>query len=130
MIADQKKSLIMLSLLGVAIFVYHLGNGILEPRGLDPLPSVEFLYWAICLCGVVWWLRAEAQSSPATRLYCAGLFAIVAWPIVIAYHLLKTRGVRGLIPLFALIATFVFARILAIVIHLAVFGVPSLFLEN
>jgi len=125
MIADQKKSLIMLALLGVAIFIYHLSSGILDARRLDRLPSVEFLYWAICLCGVVWWLRAEAQSSPATRLYCAGVFAIVAWPIIIAYHLLKTRGVRGLIPLFALIGAFVFARMLAVVIYIAVFGFPT-----
>jgi hypothetical protein len=51
--------------------------------------------------------------------------AITAWPIVIAYHLLKTRGARGLLPLFALMGTFIFARILATVIYLAVFGFPS-----
>ena len=115
----------MLVLLGVAIFIYHLSSGILDTLRLDRLPSVEFLYWAICLCGVVWWLRAEAQSSPATGLYCAGVFAIVAWPIIIAYHLLKTRGVRGLIPLLALIGAFVFARMLAVVIYIAVFGFPT-----
>ena len=125
MIIDQNRSLIMLVLLGVAIFIYHLGSGIIDALRLDPLPSVEFLYWAICLCGVIWWLRAETHSSPAKRLYCAGVFAIVAWPFVVAYHLLKTRGVRGLIPLFALIGAFVFARVLAIVIYIAVFGFPT-----
>jgi hypothetical protein len=50
--------------------------------------------------------------------------AITAWPIIIPYHLLKTRGARGLLPLLALIGTFVFARILATVIYLAVSGFP------
>jgi len=124
MIAEQKRSLIMLVLLGIAIFIYHLGRGILGALGVDPPPGLEFLYTAIFLCGVVWWLRAEVQSSAVKRLYCAGLLAYTAWPIIIPYHLLKTRGVRGLLPLLALIGIFVFARILAIVIYLAVFGFP------
>jgi len=125
MIAEQKRSLIMLVLLGAAIFIYHLGRGILDALRLDPPPSLEFLYTAIFVCGVVWWLRAEIQSSAVTRLYCAGLLVYTAWPIIIPYHLLKTRGLRGLLPLFALIGTFVSARILATVIYLAVFGLPS-----
>jgi|SRR5215213_1663476 len=125
MIAEQKRSLIMLVLLGASIFIYHLGRGILDARGVEPAPGLEFLYTAIFICGVVWWLRAEIQSSTVTRLYCAGLLAYIAWPIIIPYHLLKTRGVRGLLPLLALIGTFISARILATVIYLAVFGFPS-----
>lgn len=125
MLADRKKSLIMLTLLGACIFVYQVDLGILEVYGLEPLPSVEFLYTAIFLCGVVWWLRAEAQSSPVKRLYCTGLFAITAWPIIISYHLLKTRGLRGLFPLLALIGAFFFARIVVTIIYLAVYGLPS-----
>jgi hypothetical protein len=125
MIAEQKRSLIMLVLLGTLIFIYHLGLGILNDRGLEPLPSVEFLYIAMFYCGVVWWLRAEAKRSLVTQIYCPGLMAITAWPIIIPYHLLKTRGVRGLLPLLALIGTFILARILATVIYLAVFGFPS-----
>jgi hypothetical protein len=115
----------MLVLLGVSIFVYHLGLGILNALGLEPLPSFEFLHIGMFLCGLVWWLRAEAQSSPVTQVYCPGLFAITAWPIIIPYHLLKTRGVRGFIPLFALIAAFVFAKILAVIIYVVVSGFPS-----
>ena len=124
MIAEQNRSLIILVLLGVGIFIYHLGRGILDARGVEPGPGLEFLYTAFFLCGVVWWLRAEMQSSTVTRLYCAGLMAFTAWPIIIPYHLLKTRGVKGLVPLFALIGTFISARILATVIYLAVFGFP------
>ena len=125
MIAEQKRALIMLVLLGAAIFIYHLGRGILDALRLDPPPSLEFLYTIVFVCGVVWWLRAEIPNSAVTRMYCAGLLAYSAWPIIIPYHLLKTRGVRGLLPLFALIGTFVSARILATVIYLAVFGLPS-----
>jgi hypothetical protein len=120
MIAEQKRSLIMFVLICLAIFVYFLGQGLYNLLGLEPLPAVEFLFKLIFICGVVWWLRAETQSSPVTRVYCAGLLVGFGWPIIIPYHLLKTRGVRGLLPLFALIATFVIAEILAIIIYLAI----------
>src|ERR1043165_6624894 len=125
MIAEQKRSLIMLVLLGVAIFIYNLGVGIFNVFGLEPLPSFEFLSSAIFICGVVWWLRAEIRSSPATQLYCTGVFAVTAWPFIITYHLLKTRGWRGLLPLLALIGTFVIAKMLAISMYLAFYGFPS-----
>jgi hypothetical protein len=125
MIAEQKRSLVMFVLMCLTIFVYYVGKGIYNALHLEPLPAFEFLFKAIFICGVGWWLRAETQSSPATRVYCTGLFASFASPILIPYHLIKTRGVRGLIPLFALIATFVIAELLAILIYLAISGVPS-----
>lgn len=114
----EGPSLIMLVLLGVMVFVYHVGLGVYNALGLEPLPAFEFLYTAGFLCGVVWWLRAEARSSPVARTYCAGVVVGFGWIFIIPYHLLKTRGVKGLIPLFALIFTFVAAKVLAVVVLL------------
>ena len=121
----QNRSLIMFALLCLLTVVYHVGFDILNASGREPLPSVELLHTALFLCGVVWWLRAETQSSPVTQVYCAGLLVGIAWPILIPYHLLKTRGIKGFLPVFALIASFVFAKGLAVLIYLAIFGVPS-----
>lgn len=107
----------MLVLLGVLVFVYHLGFGIYVALGLEPAPAFEFLYNAAFVCGVVWWLRAEAKNSPVARTYCEGLLVGIGWIFIIPYHLLKTRGVKGLIPLFALIFTFVASKVLAAVVY-------------
>ena len=126
MIGGQKRSLIMLVLLGLSIFVYHVGLGIMNARGLEASPGFEYLYKASFLCGVVWWLQAETQSSEVMRIYCPGVLIGSAWPIVIPYHLVKTRGARGLLPLVALIATFIFAKLLAAIIYVAAAGLPRL----
>jgi hypothetical protein len=110
---------IMLVLLGALVFVYHLGLGIYRAVGLEPAPAFEFLYSAAYVCAVVWWLRAEAKSSPVARTYCEGMLVGLGWIIIIPYHLLKTRGVKGLIPLFALIGTFVVSQVLATVLYLS-----------
>lgn len=112
MITERKSSLIMLVLLGALVFVYNVGAGIYYVNGLEPLPTFEFLYNAAFLCGVVWWLQAEARETAVQRVYCSGLLVGAGWLIIIPYHLLKTRGTRGLIPLFALIGSFIVAQAL------------------
>ena len=107
----------MLVLLGVLVFVYHVGVGIYYARGVEPLPALEFLYSAGFLCGVVWWLQAEVRRSAVKQVYCPGLLVGIGWFVIIPYHLLKTRGVRGFIPLLALLGSFVFAYILAAVVY-------------
>lgn len=107
----------MLVLLGILVFVYHFGMGIYYTWGLEPSPTFEFLYFAAFLCGVVWWLKAEARRYPVKPLYCPGLLVGYGWIIIIPYHLFKTRGVKGLIPLLALVGSILAAYLLAVVVY-------------
>jgi polyferredoxin len=108
----------MLVLLGILVFVYHFGMGIYSAGGLEPSPAFEFLYRAAFLCCVVWWLRADAPRYAVKLVYCLGLLVGVGWMIIIPYHLFKTRGVRGLIPLSALIGSFLAAHLLAVLVYM------------
>jgi hypothetical protein len=108
----------MLVLLGTLVFVYNLGAGIYYVNGLEPTPTVEFLYTAAFLCGVVWWLQAETGRSAVQPVYCSGLLVGIGWLVIIPYHLLKTRGARGLIPLLALIGSFIVPQILSLILYL------------
>lgn len=107
------SSLVMLVLLGLLVFVHTLGAGIYYANGLEPSPMFEFLYEAAFVCGVVWWLRTEVRKSAVQRVYCPGVVIGGGWLFIIPYHLLKTRGAKGMIPLLALIGSFVVAEILA-----------------
>ena len=109
----------MLVLLIILIFIYHVGGAIYQSLGLEPLPTVEFLYEAAFLSGVVWWLRADKKRSAVKPVYCQGMLVGIGWLVIIPYHLLKTRGIKGLLPLFALLGSFLLARILATVVYFA-----------
>ena len=122
MIAEGKSSLIMLGLLVVLTFVYHTGQAIYVLLHVDPLPTFEFLHLVALSCGVVWWLRAEAKSSGAKALYCEGLLVTIGWLIILPYHLLKTRGVKGLVPLFALIGSLIASQVVAAVVYAIFFA--------
>ena len=113
----------MLVQLGLLVFVYTLGAGIYAVNGLEPLPTFDFLYRAAFLCGVVWLLRADVKRSAVQPVYCSGLMVSIGWLFIVPYHLLKTRGARGLFPLFALIGCFLAAQVLTAVVYVVLFTV-------
>ncbi len=112
----------MLVLLIALMVVYHVGRIIYLALRLEPLPAFEFLYYVGFLCGIVWFLKAESERSEAARAYCPGVTIGMAWLFLFPYHLLKSRGVRGLIPLFAIVGTYLALQVLAAIVYLTVSG--------
>jgi len=110
----------MLILLTILIFIYNFTAMFYQLCGLEPLPTVEFLYIASLPCAVVWWLRQEKLKSAVNPVYCEGLLVSYGWIFIIPYHLVQTRGVRGLLPLFVLIASYFGSQVLAVVFYFAV----------
>ena len=119
MITQQKSSSILWVLLVLLIFVYTLGSGIYLIYGLEPSPTVEFLYHASFFSGLIWWLQADAGRSEVKRVYCPGVLVGSGWLFMIPYHLLKTRGAKGLLPLLALIGSYVIASIMTAVLYIS-----------
>jgi len=109
----------MLVLLIILVFIYHAGATIYFTQGLEVPLIFEFLYNAAFVCGLVWWLRDDAKRSAVTPIYCQGMLVGIGWFVVIPYHLLKTRGARGLIPLAALLVSLITSQMLAGIIYFA-----------
>jgi len=114
---ERKTSLIILVLLIALMIVYHVGLMIYLAVGLEPLPTFEFLYSFGFLCGVVWFLKAESERSVVAGAYCPGVTLGMGWFFLFPYHLIKSRGVRGLIPLFALLGTYLALQVLTAIVY-------------
>jgi hypothetical protein len=114
----------MLVLFAILVFVYNFAYALFLATGFELSPVVEFLYRAAFLCGAIWWLRADARRSAVKPLYCQGMLMGVGWFALIPYHLLKTRGAKGLLPLLLLAGSFVLARVAATMVYFFVFGFP------
>ena len=120
---QQNSSLIMLVLLGLLVFVHNLGTGIYLYNDLQPLPTWDFLYQGAFLSGVVWALKADTRKSAVQSIYCSGFILSIGWFFAVPYHLFKTRGAVGLLPILALLGCIVVGRIVALVLYLALFTV-------
>ena len=112
-----KSASIMLVLLALLVFVCEFSAGVYFMYGLEPLPTVQFLYHGAFLCGLIWWLQADAGMSVVKRVYCPGLLVSSGWLIIVPYHLIKTRGVKGLLPFLVLIGSYVVAYILTLLLY-------------
>jgi hypothetical protein len=112
----------MLVLLILMIVVYHVGQIIYFVLGEEPLPTFEFLYTFGFICGIVWFFKAEAERSEVARAYCPGVTIGMAWIFLLPYHLIKSRGVRGLIPLFALVGVYIALQALAAIVYVMYTG--------
>jgi hypothetical protein len=108
----------MFVLLCILIFVSNFGTGIYAAVGEEPLPTFVFLGNAGFLCGVVWWLRAEASRHSVKPVYCAGLLIGSGWMIFVPYLLFKTRGAKALIPLFVLGVVFVSGYLAGLLVYM------------
>ena len=112
----------MLILLMILIFIYYFTAMFYQLSGMEPLATVEFLYIAALPCGVVWWFRSEKRKSAVTHVYCDGVAACYGFMFTIPYHLLKTRGVKGLLPLLALVGSYIGSQVLAVIIYFVFVG--------
>lgn len=116
----------MLVLLAVMMVVYHVGIMIYFVLGEEPLPTFEFLYMFGFLCGIVWFFKAESERSEVARAYCPGVTIGMAWVFLLPYHLIRSRGVRGLIPLFALGGTWLVLQITDGIVRVMYTGRPMI----
>jgi hypothetical protein len=112
----------MLVLLTVMMVIYHVGYIIYLVLGEEPLPTFEFLYKYGFLCGVIWFIKGDAKGSEVAQAYCPGVTIGSVWVFLLPYHLIKSRGTRGLIPLFAFIGLWLAFQVLTQIVNMMYTG--------
>jgi hypothetical protein len=107
----------MLVLFVILIFIYNFTASLYALARIEPLPTVEFLYIVAFPWAAIGWFRSETRKSDLQRIYCHGMVINFGWFVIIPYHLIKTRGWKGLLPLLALVASYIAAIMLAWIVY-------------
>ncbi len=94
---------ILTVLLFVFFAVAQTARGIYLGSGIEPAPAYVMLDFLGVIWILGWWLGQDLRAQKVARPLDLGMFLMIAWPLVVPYYLIKTRGVRAL----ALIAIFV-----------------------
>jgi hypothetical protein len=97
----------------------YLGAQLQFPDGVNLIYAVGVL-WAIG-----WWLRTDSNRRGVLSVYDVGLFLYLAWPVVIPYYLLKTRGAKGLLIILGFVAAYVGAAMIGIILSVFVLMMRS-----
>jgi len=98
------------------VIITQFGYGLYVGWQMEPPAAYSAIHWVAQLWIIGWWLRSDSRRRNLRSVYDMGFFLSIAWPIVIAYYLLKTRGARGLLVLLGLIAVYFAAAMAGVVV--------------
>jgi len=90
----------------------YLGAQLQFPDG------ITLIYTAGILWIVGWWLQTDSRRRGVLAVYDLGFFLYLAWPAVMTYYLLKTRGAKGLLVILGVVVAYAGAAILGMTISL------------
>lgn len=93
--------------LGVVFLLGNLGGALYGAYGLQPSSAFRALYFAATAWAMAWWFVEDRRARGLAVSIDYGWFALWAWPLVLPYHLFRTRGWRGFAVIGKCIALFI-----------------------
>src|SRR5262245_64884342 len=99
-------TILLYSFVVITQFCYGLYLG----RQIEAPSAYTALHWVAQFWIMGWWLRSDSRKR-GWWVYDMGFFLSVAWPIVMPYYLVKTRGSRGLLVILGFVAAYIGATI-------------------
>lgn len=92
----------------------YLGAQLQFPEGVTLIYGVGIL-WASG-----WWLQTDSRRRGVLSVYDLGFFLYLAWPVVMPYYLVKTRGAKGLLVILGFVVAYAGAAIIGTVFSVLV----------
>ena len=78
-------------------------RGALQARHADIPGSSTLLQYVLLFCLIGYWLDVDSREKRTFRVWDMGFFLYVAWPLILPYYLVKTRGVKRTLLTFLLL---------------------------
>ena len=101
-------------LLYMYVAVVQIVSGFYLAGSIEPPPLFALLYALGFLWIIGWWLLKDSRKLGVEWVLDMGLFLYIAWPLIMPYYLLKTRGVKGILAIIVFIGVFVMAAMAGI----------------
>lgn len=116
-------------LLYLFVVVTQFLTGVYVAIGIEPPSLFQILNRLGFLWIIGWWLWNDSKKRQIPWVYDTGFFLYLVWPFFLPYHLLKSRGAKGLLSIGAFILVYIVAAVagFALYILLAPSGWPSAF---
>ena len=100
----------------VFVFLIQFLNGLYFQLRIE-IPGVFDTLSRLALVSLIWWwLREDSRRLGITWVIDLGMFLLMAWPVILPYHLFKTRGLKGFIPILVYILAVIFGATAAVVV--------------
>ena len=105
-------------LLYLFLVLTQTATGAYRVSGIEPPASFTVVYILGFLWIIGWWLRADSRKRGISWVFDMGLFLYVAWPLILPYYILKSRGGKGLLAILCFVATYIGATLVGAMLYL------------
>jgi hypothetical protein len=106
------------ALLYAFVIIAQIGHGLYFAASEDAGAG----YAVITTIGFIWimgwWLTTDSRRRGVSAVYDLGLFLYVAWPVVLPYYMIKSRGLKGLLIIVGFLGVYIGATVLGMVIYM------------
>ena len=99
----KNKSIYILTLAAIAAS-YSVLEVLLVKKGIYSSSGTATLWTIVFAILVAFWTQADAKERKIEPPYEYSFFVFLFWPVVLPYHLFKTRGIEGLVQFFGFVA--------------------------
>lgn len=106
------------ALLYIYVTLTQFAHGIYFASEIEPPPTFTLITSFGLLWIVGWWLLQDSRKRGIAWVYDIGFFLSIAWPFIMPYYLLKTRGAKGLLLILAFIAVYIGSLIAGMALYL------------
>jgi hypothetical protein len=107
------------ALLTAFFLIANVGAALYAAAGQEPSGGFAFLIYGGFGVAVAWWIHADARRLGKREIVDQGWFTYIAWPLVLPYHLFKTRGSRGAVTLVGLVGLYLVTYAIGLVVYFA-----------
>jgi hypothetical protein len=79
-------------------------KGICFARNTEVPGASSVLSYVALFCLICYWLEIDSRERRVMRVWDIGFFMSFAWPIIVPYYIIRTRGLRRACLIFLLLA--------------------------
>ena len=102
----------------VYLTIVQTVSGFYLAGSIEPPPSFAFLYTFGFFWVIGWWLLQDSRKRSVGWVLDMGLFLYIAWPLIMPYYLLKTRGVKGVLAILVFIGVYLMAALFGLALYI------------
>jgi hypothetical protein len=102
------------------VLVTQFADGFYLGRQIDPPGILTLVRWAGFLWLMGWWLHSDSRKRTVASVYDMGFFLYVAWPLVMPYYLLKSRGAKGILFILGFVGAYFGAAIIGFALSMLI----------
>ncbi|HEY0431950.1 MAG TPA: hypothetical protein VGC61_09020 [Pyrinomonadaceae bacterium] len=106
------------ALLYFYLILMSVAHGVYAAAQAEPPPLFTAVNYVGHLWIIGWWLLTDSRKHGIAWVYDLGLFLSIAWPFIMPYYLLKTRGAKGLLVILAFVGTYIVASAVGVIAYM------------